>query len=97
MLISQKISLACLKQPLLTKKRGLSRKHLYMKGREPSKGVAIQKNKYLQLVRKFIRVKNIGAPAQTMVNMLTEIVLNRMAVVFNRNTYLRFRRCRCRR
>lgn len=78
-LISLKIYLACLKQPLFTRNLGLSRKHLYINGKETRRGVAKQKNRYLQLGSKFINGKNMGAPAQTIVRMFTEIVLNLIA------------------
>lgn len=66
---------------LLTRNLGLSRKHLYMSGIESAKGTAKLQNRYLQVGRRFITGKKIGAPAHKMFNMLKDIALNRVATL----------------
>ena len=91
--ISLNISLACRKHFFFTRNRGLSRKHLYMKGRDINIGAAIITNVYLQLGERFTIGKKIGAPAQTIVKILIDIVLNLIAILFY--CYPTFQRYNC--
>ena len=87
------ISLACRKHFFFTRNLGLSRKHLYINGRDINIGAAIITNVYLQLGERLTIGKKIGAPAQTIVKMLIDIVLNLIAILFY--CYPTFQRYSC--
>lgn len=78
--------LACWKHLFFTKNRGLSKKHLYIKGKEISIGNDINTKVDRQLGERLTIGKKIGAPAHTIVRMLIEMVLNLMAELVSINT-----------
>jgi hypothetical protein len=79
--IFSKIPLACSRQSLATKKRGLSKKHLKANGRVRRRMAAKSKNAYLHVGIKLRKGRKIGVPDHIIVSILIEMVLKRIAEI----------------